>query len=90
MGTDIPSAEVIILRLTTVHEDRVILSEAKNLDLLRIGPTSKDQGEILRFAQNDSAFSWQRGISFWSTRPGTTSRAPFLASLGMTVAGGLR
>jgi hypothetical protein len=49
----------MILRLTTVHEDRVILSEAKNLALLRIGPRSKDQGEILRFAQNDSAFSWQ-------------------------------
>ena len=53
----------MILRLTSVHEDRVILSEAKNLALLRIGPRSKDQGEILRFAQNDSAFSWQRRVS---------------------------
>ncbi|MGD0126496.1 MAG: hypothetical protein ABSF46_14125 [Terriglobia bacterium] len=58
----ISRADVTVLRLTTVHEDRVILSEAKNLALLRIVPRSKDQGEILRFAQNDSAFSWQRGI----------------------------
>jgi len=49
----------MILRLATVDEDRVILSAAKNLALLRIGPRSKDQGEILRCAQNDSAFSWK-------------------------------
>jgi len=53
----------MLFRLTTLHEDRVILSEAKNLALLRIGPRTKDQGEILSFAQNDSAFSWQRRIS---------------------------
>jgi hypothetical protein len=51
----ISRADVTVLRLTTVHEDRVILSpfavilsEAKNLALLRIGPRSNDQSEILR------------------------------------------
>jgi len=44
----------MVIRLKTVHEDRVILSEAQNLALLRMGPGRKDQGKILRFAPNDS------------------------------------
>ena len=56
----------MILRLTTTHENRVILSAAKNLALaLLIGPflsrarffaefTLSPQSEILRCAQDDS------------------------------------
>jgi hypothetical protein len=41
------------------HENRVILSEAKNLALIFCSRFITDQSEILRFAQNDSAFSKQ-------------------------------
>jgi len=35
------SEDSMILRLTTAHENRIILSEAKNLALLRNGPMGK-------------------------------------------------
>ncbi|MGC9998094.1 MAG: hypothetical protein ABSE79_22490 [Terriglobia bacterium] len=42
----------------------VILSEAKNLALVRsIAPQSQGQGEILRFAQNDRAVAIPQGFA---------------------------